>query len=64
MKLYFLVSSSNQMVDDVRRGCITTGATEPFSASQTLDYTRSVMDAAVSAKVVSMRLDNTRSIIS
>lgn len=48
MKLDFFVASSDEMVYDMRRSAIATGAAEPFVAGQTFDNTTRGVDAAVS----------------
>ena len=54
MELNFLVSSSDKMVDDMGRGSIATGTTEPLAATKTLDNAAGRMDAAVSSPNVSL----------
>ena len=49
MELDFLVASSNQVVDDVRRRSVPARAAEPLVAGQALDDAASIVDAAVSS---------------
>lgn len=49
MQLNFLVSGSDQMVDDVRGRRVAAGRTEPFVAGQTFDDASRVVDATVAA---------------
>ena len=50
MELHLLVASTDQVVDNMRRGGVATRATEPFAAGQTSDDRAWVMYAAVSAE--------------
>lgn len=47
MQLNFLVPSSNEVVDNMRRGGIATRTAEPFVASQTLDNAARVMNTTI-----------------
>lgn len=49
MELYFFVSSSNQVIDNMRRACISSSATKPLIASKTLNYRARRMDTAIPA---------------
>lgn len=48
MQLDFLVASSNEVIDDMRRRGIATGAAEPLVARETFHHAAGVMDTAVS----------------
>ena len=54
MKLDFLVACSDKMVDDVGGRGITSGATEPFAASEAPNDAAGIVDAAVSCSGVSI----------
>jgi hypothetical protein len=48
VKLDFLVSGTDKMVDDVGGGSVSTSAAEPFATSQAFDNTAWSMNATVS----------------
>ena len=48
------MSSSDKMVDDMGRGSIATGTTEPLAATKTLNNAAGRVDAAVSSPNVSL----------
>jgi hypothetical protein len=48
MKLNFLVSGANKVIDDMGRSSIATRAAKPLAARQTLDNTARRMDSTVS----------------
>lgn len=48
MQLDLLVASPNEMVDDVRGGCVATSAAKPLIAGKAFDNTARVVDAAIS----------------
>jgi hypothetical protein len=50
MKLNFLVSGTNKVIDDMGRSSIATRAAKPLAARQTLDNTARRMDSTVSSK--------------
>lgn len=48
MKLDFFMAGSNEVVDNVRGGRISTGTAEPFAAGQTSDNAAGIMNSTVS----------------
>lgn len=50
MQLHFLVTSSDEMVHDMRCGCVTSGAAEPLGAGQTSDDRAWIVYSAVAEK--------------
>jgi len=54
MKLNFLVSGTDKMIDNVGGGSITTSTAKPLATSQTLDNTTWGMNATVSLQDVSL----------
>lgn len=50
MQLNFLVSSPDQMVDNMRRRGVATGTAEPLTASQAFNNAAWVMDSTVSKR--------------
>lgn len=45
------MSSSDEMVDNVRRGRVATGTAKPLAARQALNNAARVMDTAISVRV-------------
>lgn len=50
VQLDLLVSGTDQVVDDVRRGGVASRAAEPLAAGKALDHTAGGMDATVSSE--------------
>ena len=50
MQLDFLMAGSDQMVDDVGRGSVSTSATEPFAAAEATNNAAGIMNSAVTGQ--------------
>lgn len=62
MQLDLLVARSDEVVDDVCRGAVASGTTEPFVTSETFDNTTGRVNTAVSVLDVSKSCQDLRRI--